>query len=119
MQVVRHSTSRLRSFARQPDVQAAPARAIVRRLRWRLHWRIAPDRLFEIDNWTRGLSIALPRTGAAAQIYYRTFSSPGLAHILTEHLSAGMHFLDVGAHVGEYSLLAAALVGPQGRVTAI
>jgi FkbM family methyltransferase len=110
---------RLNSFARQTDVQAAPGRAVARRVRWRLHHALFPNRFFEIRAWTRGLSIALPNTGAAAQIYYRTFSSLYLAQAITEELSAGMHFLDVGAHVGEYSLLAASLVGPAGRVTAV
>jgi len=88
-------------------------------MRWRLHWKLPSAGPFEIRNWTRGLSIELPNTGAAAQIYYRTFSAPQLANLLTDRLSLGMHFLDVGAHVGEYSLLAASLVGPTGRVTAI
>lgn len=112
-------TSRLRSFFDQPDVRAHPARALVRRVRWRLHWKLSPGGSFEIRDWTRGLSIELPNTGAAAQIYHRTFSSPQLAKVLTDRLSPGMHFLDVGAHVGEYSLLAASLVRSAGRVTAI
>jgi len=39
-----------------------------------------------------------------------------LARFLIERLRPGDHFLDVGAHVGYFSLLAAELVGPSGRV---
>jgi FkbM family methyltransferase len=62
------------------------------------------------------MSIDLPRTGAAAQIYYRQFSSPLVADLIRATISPGMHVADVGAHAGEYSLLAARLVGPSGSV---
>ncbi len=42
-----------------------------------------------------------------------------LTRYLIRHLRAGHHFLDIGAHFGYFSLLAAALVGPAGRVTAV
>lgn len=41
-----------------------------------------------------------------------------LARFLIETLRPGDHFLDVGAHFGYFSLLAARLVGPTGRVRA-
>jgi FkbM family methyltransferase len=110
---------RLQAFARQTDVRANPSRALARRVRWRVHWKVFPNRSFEIRTWTRGLSIGLPNTGSAAQIYYHTFSSRQVARVIADELSPGMHFLDVGAHVGEYSLLAASVVGESGRVTAI
>jgi len=43
---------------------------------------------------------------------------PATANLLTQHLGPGDTFVDVGAHVGYFSLLAAALVGPRGRVIA-
>jgi FkbM family methyltransferase len=39
-------------------------------------------------------------------------------NVLTATLKPGDTFIDVGAHVGFFSLIAAALVGPQGRVIA-
>ena len=42
-----------------------------------------------------------------------------LARWLIEQLKPGDHFLDVGAHFGYFSLLAAQCVGPNGRVLAV
>lgn len=44
---------------------------------------------------------------------------PHVADALRERLSAGDTMLDVGANIGLMSLLAASLVGPQGRVIAV
>ncbi len=113
------SLDRIVGFSRQPDVRAQPAHALYRRLRWRLFWRRPATQYFHIEHWTHDLSIDLPRSGSAAQVYYRTFSSPLLARSIAESLGPGMSMLDIGAHVGEYSLLAAKLVGPDGPVHAV
>lgn len=44
---------------------------------------------------------------------------PGVTKVLLDNLSAGMVFLDIGANVGYFSLLAAERVGPAGRVIAV
>jgi FkbM family methyltransferase len=44
---------------------------------------------------------------------------PKTWHALQQHVSAGGTFVDVGAHIGWYSLKAAKLVGPKGRVIAV
>ncbi|MGB3548617.1 MAG: FkbM family methyltransferase [Saprospiraceae bacterium] len=68
----------------------------------------------------RSLRVELP---AGTDIYLtggKTHPSElRLARYLIRHLRAGHHFLDVGAHFGYFSLLAAKLVGPDGRVTAV
>ncbi len=46
------------------------------------------------------------------------FTEPELGPILRAALSEGQTFVDVGANVGTYSLMAASLVGPSGRVLA-
>jgi FkbM family methyltransferase len=43
----------------------------------------------------------------------------GTTRLLMRELQPGMVFLDVGAHVGYYTCLAARLVGPEGRVIAL
>lgn len=43
---------------------------------------------------------------------------PGETALLGSHLRPGMTFLDVGAHVGYYTVLAGRLVGPRGLVLA-
>jgi FkbM family methyltransferase len=107
------SLNRLRSRA---DFQRNPARAIGRRLFWRLRWAVtsSPWRLRLGDE----LSILAPRGGAGALIYYLGYSEPETARFITSYLQAGMTFWDVGAHIGEYSLIAAKRVGTTGRVEA-
>ncbi len=43
---------------------------------------------------------------------------PETTRLLRHLLKPGAHFVDVGAHIGYYTLLAAAVVGPRGRVWA-
>jgi FkbM family methyltransferase len=44
--------------------------------------------------------------------------SPGLTHLVQAVLRPGMRFVDIGAHVGYFTVLAGKLVGPEGRVWA-
>jgi len=44
---------------------------------------------------------------------------PGTLHELQQHMPAGGTFIDVGAHVGWYSLHAAKVLGPSGHVIAV
>jgi FkbM family methyltransferase len=44
---------------------------------------------------------------------------PGTWRAISEHIGPGKVFVDVGAHVGYFSLKAAKAVGPQGRVLAV
>ncbi|HXZ12687.1 MAG TPA: FkbM family methyltransferase [Candidatus Sulfotelmatobacter sp.] len=62
----------------------------------------------------RGLWLKLnPRTG---QSYLRGDAEPTVQAILQERLRGGMVFYDLGANIGLFSLLAARLVGSQGKV---
>lgn len=42
-----------------------------------------------------------------------------LAHFLIKQLKPGMHFVDVGAHFGYFTLLASHLIGPSGLVLSL
>jgi FkbM family methyltransferase len=44
---------------------------------------------------------------------------PPLARLLRKRLRPGMTFLDIGAHIGYFTILAATLVGPTGHVFAV
>lgn len=62
----------------------------------------------------RGISLQLnPRTG---EIYRRGDVERAIQKVLVERLRPGMVFYDLGANIGFFSLLAARLVGPTGRV---
>lgn len=52
-------------------------------------------------------------------IYYFGVWEPNLSHLLEQTLRPGDTFIDVGAHIGYFSLLAGHLVGPGGQVIAI
>jgi FkbM family methyltransferase len=56
-----------------------------------------------------------PRTG---HNYYQGIVEPEVQQALAEQLRPGMVFYDIGANLGFFSLLAARLVGPQGKVVA-
>jgi len=60
-----------------------------------------------------------PKSGAGALIYYQGYSEPETAKFVMDFLKPGMTFWDVGAHIGEYSLLASRHVGSSGRVFAL
>ena len=109
-----HSTT----FRDAPDFKANPVRAIVRRLLWRLHWKLSPRKPVRVAGWRNGMQILLPNSGAAAPIYYTGSSSPQIAEFMTATLRKGMVVFDIGAHAGEFTLIAAFLAGTSGRVHA-
>ena len=106
----------LKTLLAREDFRRRPVRALVKRVAWRLRWRVldAP--------WVLGLddelSAAVPHSGAGALIYYEGSSNPGLAALLRRVLRPGMTFFDVGAHLGEFTLRAARRVHPGGQVHA-
>jgi FkbM family methyltransferase len=52
-------------------------------------------------------------------VYYFGIWEPNLSTWITQQLSSGDTFVDIGANIGYYALLAARLVGPSGHVVAI
>ena len=91
---------------------------LFRRIFWKLRWKLRKTP-WVIRNWHNGYVITIPFSGSAAQIYYRKYSEPGLAAWMGKQLQAGDCFVDIGAHVGEYSLIAASAVGPTGKLVAL
>lgn len=111
---VAHLTTRIQTLLHRPDFKKRPVRALARRLWWRVRWSCTdhPWQL-KLDN---GHEFLAPRTGAAALLYYLGTSEPATAQVVTKILRPGMTFIDVGAHIGEYTVMASRLVGPQGQV---
>jgi FkbM family methyltransferase len=69
----------------------------------------------------RGLPLSLrfnPRTCQGRFLYYRGLCDEALIHKLRQLLRPGMTFVDVGANIGLYSVVASHCVGPTGRVVA-
>jgi FkbM family methyltransferase len=104
---------------RRPEVRRHPVQAIARRLMWRWHWKRHPGAPIVLQDWWRDVKIALPHTSNAALLYYRTHSDEGLLWLLQALLAPRMTFLDVGAHIGAFTLIGAKMVGHDGKVIAI
>ena len=104
-----------RLIARE-DFRHNPAKVVMKRVAWRLRWaaRSSPMRL----RHSAGFTLVAPRSAAGALIYYLGSSEPESAAFIRRFLKPGMVFFDVGAHIGEYSLIAASSVGERGRVHA-
>lgn len=102
-----------RLFSRQ-DFKQNPFMAIWKRIYWRIRW------FFTKDPWELTMSnrqkISVKKCGSAALIYYLGQSEPSTAEFITKYLEPGMVFYDVGALLGEYTLLSADLVKPNGMV---
>lgn len=110
---------RLGNVLKQPEVKEHPLRAIWRRVLWRIHHSLRHGEPLVLNNWYRGMRIALPKSGSAAQVFYRQHSDVWIVRAMEERLRQGYIVLDVGAHTGEYTLVAARLVGAEGKVYAI
>lgn len=69
----------------------------------------------QIENGpAKGLWIRVnPRTGRTVQL---GFGETEVQQALADHVRPGMTFYDLGANIGFFSLIAARLVGPRGRV---
>jgi FkbM family methyltransferase len=78
-------------------------------------------RTLEVDArtfWGEKMHVRLPEEGVSRAIYLWHHYEPGLTRMMLDRLSAGMTFVDVGAHYGYYTLLAARIVGEGGVVHA-
>jgi FkbM family methyltransferase len=109
-------SQRINRLRQRPDFQGSPVRAVARRVLWRLRWSVmtSPLRL----RLTGDLDILTPKTCSGSLIYYQGHSEPETTGFLEAFLRPGMTFWDIGAHIGEYTLLASRRVGKTGRVEA-
>lgn len=106
----------LRRLAARPDFRRNPVKAVAKRVAWRLRW-LATTRPVSL-RLNGGFSIAAPKGAVGALIYYLGNSEPESARFVESFLQPGMVFFDVGAHIGEYTLIASRRVGPGGSVHA-
>lgn len=107
---------RIKRFISRPDFKDNFLKAIFKRLSWRLKWLFGRDPY--IIPFMENLKINLPKTGPASLIYYQGVSEPNTADFVQRFLREGMTLVDIGAHIGEYTLIAAKSVGSLGQVHA-
>jgi FkbM family methyltransferase len=105
---------RLNRFLARPDVKENFIKASAKRLLWRLHW-VTTKRPYVIP-FKSNLKISIPKTGSGSLIYYQGYSERETADFMMRFLRPGMTLIDIGAHIGEYTLLAAHAVGESGQV---
>jgi FkbM family methyltransferase len=84
---------------------------------WTSRRLVSPDALIWVQiqrGPAQGLWIRVnPRTGQDVQ---KGIGEPAVQEGMRQHLRPGMTFYDLGANIGFFSLLAARIVGPTGRV---
>lgn len=107
---------KLNRLAARSDFRANPIAALGKRVIWRLRWKLRKDPwMLRLRNNDR---IAVHSSGAGALIYYQGVSEPDTLSFLETFLRPGMVFVDIGAHLGEYTLVASRIVGSAGEVHA-
>ena len=84
----------------------------------RLFDRLAP-RTGSVETTVFGYSVALDLSDHIQRLIYIGAYERELHRIVRSWLKPGMTFLDVGANIGFFTLLAARCVGPTGRVIAV
>lgn len=108
--------AQIRAQLRREDLRRHPLKGLLRRIAWRLRWSVSSKPW--LIRAQGALPLFVPHGGAAALIYYQGASEPEIAHFIRHFLKPGMVFVDVGAHLGEYTLLAATILEGSGYVHA-
>jgi FkbM family methyltransferase len=111
----------LEGLSRQAELSSAPR---AKRLR-HLPFRLVLPRLLEAAGLTwpvtaktfvgRDMQVHLPDL-VGVKLYQYGYFEEGLTRALIEKLQPGDSFVDIGAHVGYYTMLASLLVGAEGHV---
>ena len=65
--------------------------------------------------WGEQMTTVLP-DDVSVNIYRKGFLEKGLSVMILKYLKPGMAFLDIGAHIGFYTLLASEITGENGQV---
>jgi FkbM family methyltransferase len=96
----------------------APVRTLVRLISWRARCLLQSEIVIKLRRWNLKMSLPTRPRVMGEYIYpFRENYEPELAY-LEEALSPGGVFLDVGANIGIYTLVASRIVGGTGRVVA-
>ena len=106
----------LRQVVAHPSNEGARWAAVQRSIAWQWRSRTRADPLDLVVYG--GLTLrAYPRSNSASNaIYFTPYFDPDEMDFLGRVLKPGDTFVDCGANIGTYSLVAASIVGPSGRV---
>lgn len=95
-----------------------PFRAISRFSYWQIRKRFLGSRPKTIKAFSGSLLKCYPDNASSNSVVYFGWPDWNEMHLLDQILRPGDNFLDIGANVGIYSVLAAARILPKGRVVA-
>jgi FkbM family methyltransferase len=114
---IKEALSKWRYLRNHPAFRQAPGVTLARLVRWRVHCALGIPTTVNLDPWE--VRLFLPpqwRGGGTTGIFaLRHLYERELTYL--EHLiSPGMVVVDAGANCGIYTVAAARLVGPSGRV---
>lgn len=112
-------SSILSKLADRRDLWSNPVKASIRHISWMRYWRKPSPPYLVLNKWCEEVSIALPNTSNSKLAYCGRHPERSIVSAMDEHLFPGSIFVDVGAHIGVYSLVAAKRVGPTGLAIAI
>ncbi|MDD2921953.1 MAG: FkbM family methyltransferase [Anaerolineales bacterium] len=86
-------------------------------LKWYFYSNWQPNKPFEVNLDGAELRITLTANDALApSIFWRGKSEPIFFDFMSKYLKPGMTVFDIGANIGQYTLLASQCVGQNGRV---
>ncbi|MGD0085397.1 MAG: FkbM family methyltransferase [Acidimicrobiales bacterium] len=101
------------------EPRPATARSLARLGIWRMSRRLGTESLVTV-NWLAGTRLELELGNDLSRcIYVSGVFEPNETSFLASWLAPGMVVIDIGANEGVYTVLAAKLVGPAGRVVAV
>ncbi len=110
----------VRPLLRQYILHGGPVPERARWIQLSLERDLVPHPSVRVVSFRRGLRLEVDLANPMGQaVYYRGAHEPALADFLERTLRPGMTVIDVGANIGEVSVLASALVSPGGRVVAV
>ena len=104
---------RLKRFLARPEFTENRLKALLLRIWWELCMRIT--KRVPTTQINEALVYLLP---GCFPLYATGYSEQDVAVLILTELKSGMVFVDIGAHIGEYSIRASQVVGEQGRVYA-
>lgn len=98
------------------DKRLGPRSILLKRIYWKIRWVFIkkPKKLKLITNQ----HIYAPKIGTSALIFYYKVSEPETYNFLKSNIKHGDVFYDIGAHLGEFTIIAGKLVCEEGEVHA-
>ena len=112
-------SARLRWLLKHPGFREHPVLVSGRLARWLVYCAVGHSPRFQLVNGVQcKVDPILRQSGSTSAFVLREWAEPELRY-LHQLLSQGDAFIDCGANIGSYTLCAAAIVGPHGKVLAI